>query len=92
MRNKNNNQSQNQNQETKRGIKGAFGAAKERTIAAANKVTARDGAMVAVGAVGALGVGLGVKAYKKHKAMTALAEVCDENPGFRRRVAEIVED
>ena len=89
MKNKNNNQNQETN---KRGIKGAFSTAKERTIAAANKVTARDGAMVAVGAVGALGVGLGVKAYKKHKAMTALAEVCDENPDFRRRVAEIVED
>lgn len=89
MKNKNNNQNQETN---KKGIRGAFSTAKARTIEAANKVTARDGAMVAVGAAGAVGVGLGIRAYKKHKAMAALAEVCDENPGFRRRVAEIVED
>lgn len=65
---------QNTQESSKRGIKGAFSAAKTRTIEAANKVTARDGAMVAVGAVGAVGVGLGIRAYRNHKAHAAAME------------------
>lgn len=65
---------QNTQENTQRGLRGAIKGAKDRTIAAANKVTARDGAMVAVGAVGAVGVGLGIRAYKNHKAHAAAME------------------
>lgn len=84
---KNNQNTQNQ-ESSKRGIRGAFSAAKQRTIAAANKITPRDGAMVAVGAISAVGVGLGVKAYKNHKANQNTLAYDDVREDRRRVAAE----